>query len=65
MNVSDVMVLMLLAIADICLIAYLRRRRARAIRMDRMSRSLQIHIRSELSPEAVVVRSSSAKQRAR
>lgn len=55
MNVSDVMVLVLLALADICLIVHLRRRRARYIRMDRMTRSLQIHIRSELSPEAVVV----------
>jgi hypothetical protein len=65
MNVYDVMVLMLLAVADICLIAYLRRRRARAIRMDRMTRSLQIHIRSELSPEAVVVRRGPANLRAR
>jgi len=56
MNVADVIVLLLLAAADICLIAYLRRKRARNIRMDRMTRSLQLHIRSELSPEAMVAR---------
>jgi hypothetical protein len=54
MNFADVMVLMLLAAADICLIAHLRHRRARYVRMDRMTRSLQLHLRSELSPESVV-----------
>jgi hypothetical protein len=52
---ADIMVLALLAFADICLIVHLRRRRARYIRMDRMTRSLQLHIRSELAPHAVVV----------
>jgi hypothetical protein len=33
---------------------HLRRRRARYIRMDRITRSLQLHIRSELTPESVV-----------
>jgi hypothetical protein len=54
MNFADVLVLMLLAAADICLIVHLRRRRARYIRMDRMTRSLQLHLRSELAPESVV-----------
>lgn len=54
MNLADVLVLMLLAVADICLIVHLRRRRARYIRMDRMTRSLQLHIRGKLSPESVV-----------
>jgi len=54
MNFADVMVLVLLAAADICLIVNLRRRRARYIRMDRMTRCLQLHIRSELTPESVV-----------
>jgi len=53
MNFADVMVLVLLAVADICMIVHLRRRRARYIRMERMSRSLQLHIRSELSPETL------------
>jgi len=53
MNV-DLMVLVLLALADVCLIAYLRRRRARCMRLDRMTRSLQLHIRGELAPESVV-----------
>jgi hypothetical protein len=51
---ADVMVLVLMAGADICLLIHLRRRRARYIRFDRMTRSLQLHIRSELAPEAVV-----------
>jgi hypothetical protein len=53
MNV-DVMVLTLLALADVCLIVHLRRLRTRFMRMDRMTRCLQLHIRSELSPESVV-----------
>jgi len=54
MNVSDVMVLILLAAADVCLLIHLRRRRARYLRIDRMTRSLQLHIRSELTPEDLV-----------
>jgi hypothetical protein len=54
MSFAEVLVLMLLAAGDICLIVHLRRRRARYIRMDRMTRSLQLHIRSALSPESVV-----------
>ena len=51
---ADIMVLLMLAAGDICLIVGLRRRRARYMRMDRMTRCLQLHIRSELSPESVV-----------
>jgi len=54
MDAADILILMLLVAADICLLVYLRRRRSRYIRMDRMSRCLQLHIRSELSPESVV-----------
>jgi hypothetical protein len=54
MNFADILVLMLLAAADICLMVHLRRRRARYIRMERMTRSLQLHLRSNLSPESVV-----------
>ncbi|HUB80075.1 MAG TPA: hypothetical protein VMB03_14820 [Bryobacteraceae bacterium] len=53
MNFADVLVFALLAAADICLIVYLRRRRARYMRMDRMTRSLQLHIRRETTPEAI------------
>jgi hypothetical protein len=48
------MVLVLWAAADICLIAHLRLRRARYMRMDRMTRSLQLHLRRELEPESIV-----------
>ena len=65
MNVVDVVLLLLMAVADICLIVLLRRRRARYIRMDRITRSLLLHIRSELTPESVVApRSRRALERA-
>ena len=54
MNVVDVLVLTLLAAADLCLIVHLRRRRARRMRLDRMARSLQLHIQRVLEPDAVV-----------
>ena len=50
---GDILVLSLLAAADLCLIVFLRRRRARFLRMDRMTRSLQLHITRQLSPEAM------------
>jgi hypothetical protein len=54
MNVADAIVLMLLAIGDIFLMVHLRQRRTRRIRAERMVRSLQLHLRSELSPNSVV-----------
>jgi hypothetical protein len=54
MDFADIMVLVLWAAADICLIAHLRRRRARYMRMDRMTRSLELHIRRELAPESIM-----------
>lgn len=51
MNVDDVIVLLLMAAADICLLAFLRRRRAYYIRMDRLSKSLQLHVRTEIASE--------------
>ena len=49
MNAVDGTVLILLALADITFLAYLRRRRARALRMQRMWRSLALAIRRESS----------------
>ena len=54
MNVADVLVLILMASADICLLVYLRRKRARCIRLDRMTRSLRLHIRSTAAADDVV-----------
>ena|ERR1035438_5559008 len=51
---ADAVVLLLLAVADICLLAYLRQRRARSIRAERMTRSLRLHIRGELALDPVV-----------
>ena len=56
MNYADITVLLLLVAADVCLIAFLRRRRARYMRMDRMTRSLQMHLRSEIASESPVKR---------
>ena len=52
MDAIDGVVLSLLAVADIFLIAYLRRRRSRAIRVQRMYRSLRQAVRRELTPQA-------------
>lgn len=49
---ADVLVVMLLAAADICLIVYLRRRHARSVCTDRMTRSLQLHIQTVNAAEA-------------
>jgi hypothetical protein len=54
MNV-DVTVLALVGLLDIFLIVYLRRCRAQYRRMDRMARSLQLHLRTTLAPESAVV----------
>jgi len=54
MNIADVTVVLVVAFADICLLVHLRRRRSRHLRMDRMMRSLQLFLRSELSPTSVV-----------
>ena len=55
MNLADVLIFAMLAAADVCLIAHLRHRRARYIRMDRMNRCLELHIRSEVASGAVVI----------
>ena len=54
MNVVDVMVMSLMAAADLCLIVHLRRRRARYIRMDRITRSLRLHVRAQNAPELML-----------
>jgi len=47
MDRVDGIVLGLVAMADLTLLAYLRRRRARALRLERMWRSLTLAIRKE------------------
>jgi hypothetical protein len=51
---ADVVVLALVAFADVTLMVHLRRRQSHHVRMERMMRSLQIHVRSQLSPHSVV-----------
>jgi hypothetical protein len=55
MNTADILILLLLGAADICLMVHLRRRRARHLRMARMNRCLELHIRTEVETGAVVV----------
>lgn len=47
MNVVDAIVLGLLAVGDLAFIAHLRRRRSKAVRTERMSRSLELALRRE------------------
>ena len=56
MNAADAMFLLMLALADICLIVHLRRRRSRRRRLERMMRSLKLYLRRELCPTTVVTR---------
>ena len=48
MDIVDALVLALLAAGDMLLIAYLRRRRARYLRMERMARCLATAVRREI-----------------
>ena len=52
----DAVVLALLAILDLALIAYLRRRHGRRVRMERMMASLRLAIRRENGLEDLPVR---------
>jgi hypothetical protein len=54
MNIVDPMVLAAVASADVALFAYLRRRYVRCERARRMSRSLSLAIRRELTMPAPV-----------
>lgn len=49
MNGVDALVLALIAMADLALIAYLRQRRARALKLRRMDRCLTWAVRRELA----------------
>lgn len=49
MNAVDTLVLALIAMADLALIAYLRQRRARALKQRRMDRCLTWAVRRELA----------------
>jgi hypothetical protein len=55
MGSADVMVLVLLALADLRFLLHLRRRRERQTRSDRMMRSLRIAVQREVGiPDAPV-----------
>jgi hypothetical protein len=48
MNGVDGLVLLILAIADFCLLVHLRRRHARHVRQERVITSMQTAVRREL-----------------
>ena len=52
MDAVDTLVLTLLAAADICLMVYLRRRRSRRLRVERMYRSLTMAVRRQLAVDS-------------
>ena len=56
MHVADALLLLLLALADVALMVYLRRARARRLRQERMNRSLQLAIRRELGTQRLTPR---------
>ena len=59
MNISDLadaLAFLSLAIADLGILVYLRRRRYRLVCDERMLRSLRLHLRREISPTVVAPR---------
>ncbi|HUI53459.1 MAG TPA: hypothetical protein VLY04_00715 [Bryobacteraceae bacterium] len=54
MDGLDVLVLSMVALADICLLMYLRRLRSRHLRTKRVISSLRLYLRREIAPAAVV-----------
>lgn len=53
MDELDLLLLLVLTLADIALLAYLRRRRVRRITVERMTVSLQLHLRHRRDTEPV------------
>ena len=51
----DVLFFLMLAASDICLIAFMRRRRQRLARKRRVMRSLRLHVLRQLSPALVTL----------
>ena len=50
MDAADALFFFVLALADLCLIVYLRLRRRRNLRARDMMRSLELYIRREIAP---------------
>jgi hypothetical protein len=50
MDAADALFFFILAMADICLIVYLRLRRHRTLRARHVMRSLELYIRREIAP---------------
>jgi hypothetical protein len=56
MGAADVILLLLLAMADVCLVVTLHRRRAQRLRSERMMRSLSAAIRREIGQPVAIAR---------
>jgi hypothetical protein len=50
MDAGDALFFLVLALADLCLIVYLRLRHRRKLRSRNMMRSLQLYVRREIAP---------------
>jgi hypothetical protein len=50
MDAGDALFFFVLALADLCLIVYLRLQRSRHLRLQHRMRSLELYIRRELAP---------------
>jgi hypothetical protein len=60
MGAADVMLFLLLALADACLLIHLHRRRQRRVRAQRMMKSLRRAIQREVGVTAVTVPATAA-----
>jgi hypothetical protein len=56
MGAADVILLLLLAMADVCLLVYLHQRRSRRLRSERMMRSLRAAIHREIGQPVELAR---------
>jgi hypothetical protein len=50
MDLADALIFFILAMANLCLIVYLRLRRSRSLRAQHIMRSLELYIRREIAP---------------
>ena len=50
MDAADALIFFILAMADLCLIVYLRLRRRRNLQARHIMRSLELYVRREIAP---------------
>ena len=60
MGAADTMLIALLALADLCLMIHLRRRRQRVVKVERMMKALRRHIQTQVETEVTPLRQTPA-----